>query len=130
VGVIIKPYCTCGFTTKEIFLGGGMDTFESKCIVPFYCVDCKCIYSRNIFKKTKGRSSINVNIKCNKCKSHLIMYGVISEFDSIKPKTEEIDDCIEWSPTINTTYYLKRNNLYCPICEKHELKFDELGLWD
>jgi len=130
MGVIIKPYCNCGFTTKEIYLGGGMDTFESKCIIPFYCIDCKKIYSKNIFYKIKGSYTINHNIKCTNCNSQLIMYGYIHEFDSREPQFEGIDDTIEWNPNITTTYYLNRNNLYCPICEKNELVFEELGLWD
>ncbi len=130
MGVIIKPFCYCGYTTKEIYLGGGMGNFERNCTIPFYCIDCKQIFSRNIFKKYKGEYSINTKIHCRVCSYELVMYGNISSFENDDIQSKEIDDCIEWNPNLHTSYYLNKNHHYCPNCGNEEMEFEELGIWD
>jgi len=130
MGVIVKPYCTCGYTTKEIYLGGGMENFYRNCLLPFYCIHCKEIYGRNILKKHKGEYIVDTKIHCRTCSSELVIYGILTSFDNDEIQSKEIDDCIEWNPNHYTSYYLNRNHHYCPNCGKEEIEFEELGIWD
>lgn len=121
MGYLLKPECSCGHSYKEIFMGGEMVNFETTCKVPFFCIKCKTIKIRNLFKKKQNSKNceeeneklgglddktkfyeldriipkgiLNNKFKCGKCRNDLKMYGEIVTFLSDeKLNLEEINN--------------------------------------
>ena len=105
MGTILKPECTCGYESKNISFGAGMED-ENVCQVPAL---------------QNGSSEIEMkNIRRREIYPEYIFYTENLMFESHGlVKTYDA-----WQ------YKLRAENNLCPSCKKYEMKFTYIGEFD
>lgn len=106
MGTIIKAKCQCGYESKEMFFGAGMEDFEKVSYVP----------------SLKNGSS-KIEMINHKRKDHFPEYSFYT------------DSLLSGKPTnsYNIDHFdlkLQQENNYCPVCENFNLQFLSLGCFD
>ena len=129
MGYILKGECPCGFSSKELFVGGGeMDV--NYCAIPVACPKCARLWVEN-----KGKSES----RCSKCRSTAYYLHVptnytpsdiaakigddypwdVSEMPADDPDELDLDPL----PPPDFSYR-------CPKCGELKMKLIKCGLWD
>jgi hypothetical protein len=112
MGSIIKAYCSCGYE-KSMFLGGGMESFNTYCCFPVYCEECRILFEDNLFGN---------QLQCPKCKGFKT-----TSYD--KKCSLKGDTVFEWNVR-DMSLILTDGNYVCPRCSKPALTFIDDGCWD
>lgn len=115
MGMMLMPICNCPAEFSNITVGEGFSDINTSCYIPFICYECKAIFSKKGVYKMK---------KCPKCKRKTSPLGMISASEIELPTffELEIDD--------ESVYYLEDKKYMCPNCNKDNLRFEVIGLWD
>lgn len=106
MGTIIKANCSCGYTTRNLFFGAGMEDFMDVANVPAL---------RN------GSSEIEmINLKK---KNHYPEYSFYTDgLLADKPNNSRTIDHFELQ--------LHQQNNLCPKCKNYTLNFVDIGCFD
>ena len=138
-------HCNCGYSTKRLLLGGGKANYQTTCLFPCYCADCKTLYVDNLYAE---------QLRCKECDStNAIPYDDPQLQRDPQPQTQpqhepppkkrffffrkkqeqdlrqkqEEDLRFSW----NTQAKLGRNikitegKYFCPACEEFNLQFSD-----
>jgi phage FluMu protein Com len=122
MGGMVIAKCSCGYSSEELYLGGGMINFDSNCSIPFYCDNCDVVYAANILSEY----GLKNEHKCPKCNRVAYYYGEIKD-NHIDFSEKSVFD---WLVNDNSTYFLSDSIYHCPKCKKENMKFLSLGCWD
>ncbi len=117
MGSMLKAICKCGYSST-VMMGGGMRDFTKYCGFPFYCEDCKIMFTGNAFDK---------KLKCPECGSKKV---IAYDDDRIcKKKGEEM---ASWATEdkIGRDLVLTDGRYLCPECGKFNLSFVHFGCFD
>ena len=111
MGSSVLGYCNCGYETGEILIGGGMRNHETYCGFPHYCLDCKHLFTGNIFDQS---------VSCPKCKSK----NVVSYDDRRACQYMEYS-IVDWNVKrrLGRELLLSAENNICPKCGEYALFF-------
>jgi hypothetical protein len=117
MGSIIKARCDCGFSQAELYLGGGMRTFQEECLFPVLCMKCHSLSIANLLEK---------DICCPKCDESDVKPYDLPALSDRKGKI-----IFEWNTDrIGRTLTLTEGEYLCPKCGKFSMHFYEVGNWD
>jgi hypothetical protein len=118
MGSIISAHCDCGYEIAEMFLGGGMMDFTTRCYFPHYCGERKTLFEANVFEK---------EIQCPECGKE----GAIS-YDDERICESEGKIVFSWNveDEIGRELELTDGKYICPGCGKFSLRFLNIGDWD
>lgn len=106
MGSIINAKCICGYKTKDLYFGAGMEDFKTECSVP-----------------ALQNGSAQIEMK-NYKKKHLLAEYIFYT-DSLF--TELIDS----SKTINFfNVKIHQENNLCPKCKNYTMSFIDVGCFD
>lgn len=107
MGTIVRASCCkCGFE-KEVFFGGGMSDFTTKCRVPAIETKTGKFVVKNYFKKVQ-------------------LEGDFVFYDEPRMYEGNIEDGAEKWGEVSLKF---KNNL-CPYCRTFTLNFESIGLYD
>ena len=117
MGVILQGQCECGFETENLFIGGGMLDFTSKCYIPAVCLNCNIFLVKNYNKKFS---------KCPKCRKKVVFYND----PQLQNKPKHGSPLFEWNISEDDPFILLDTEYYCPKCKKKQMRFIDMGCWD
>lgn len=119
MGSILRAECSCGFNKERLFVGGGMLGFETSCLVPAVCKGCGDFFTTNYLETENS-------LVCPRCAKKAYFYNDQSlRGVEVSPKI-----IFHWRLTKDTSLDLPDAKYYCPNCQRFELQFKEIGLWD
>jgi hypothetical protein len=119
MGSIIRAVCPCGFSTANLYLGGGMSSFLRMCAFPVRCSACHRFDVVNLYDSPA---------ECGGCHERtLIPYD-----DPILVSQPGNDEIFSWETEeeLGRTPILTDGTYLCPLCDRPELKFQRWGNWD
>jgi Zn finger protein HypA/HybF involved in hydrogenase expression len=117
MGSSVRAKCECGYD-EEFLIGGGMETFETHCLFPCHCRDCKGIVSANLLQKP---------LNCPECEGPAIMAYDHDDLRQMKGQKE----VASWNLKGLKELKLTDGAYYCPLCHSFRLSFEDAGLcWD
>lgn len=116
LGTIIEAKCKCGFTSGDIYQGGGMSNFQKIDMEPAICLKCKKFLVLDYKLKEN---------KCPYCGTIVVFYNDKSLQALADKDCTEISESIDWGEfkLPNTTYL-------CPNCGELSMQFYVKGCWD
>jgi hypothetical protein len=117
MGSIITARCDCGYG-EEMYLGGGMLDFTTRCTFPLFCANCKILFKGNLFEK---------RIVCPECKSE----GAIP-YDNDQLCHRRGQKVFDWrlEREIGRDPELTDGEYMCPKCGQFTMTFEDVGCWD
>jgi ribosomal protein L37AE/L43A len=118
MGSIVNAICECGFNKEKMYLGGGKRNHNSVCSFPFYCDQCKIIFTVNLY---------NPLTNCPDCGADSII-----SYEDKKINIGEGRKVFSWNTrlTLGRELVLTDSKYWCPSCKKYDLKFTSVGRWD
>lgn len=103
MGTILKASCTCGFKTKELYFGAGMENHLEECMVP-------CLKN--------GSTTVEMfNIKKKRVRLEYVFYN-----EEILCGNNNTSRKIQSYPID-----IFENDNLCPICGNYQLSFKSCG---
>jgi len=115
MGALLTASCDCGYSAN-LQLGGGMANFETVCLFPVYCGDCRALVEVNILES---------RINCSQCEGSNIVAYDASELMG-EPGEEEV---FSWNVR-GRSLSLSNGRYFCPECQQMRLRFEDAGCWD
>ena len=121
MGTIIKAICKCGFESKDILAGGGFSNFQTTCMAPAICLNCRKFLVKNYKEKDEN---------CPTCGKKVVFYNDPSLQIRIKEPTKA-RVIFSWRISDDGKDFRLPDTLYlCPECGEMTLTFVEGGFWD
>jgi hypothetical protein len=122
MGQILAAACSCGFTAENLYIGGGMMSYETFCGVPTLCLACDSFDVRNY---------LDSNARCA-CGGPVHFYTEES-LQEAGPDVEDGNDdqghVFSWHVD-NREIRLPDTTYRCPACGMLALQFIPTGHWD
>jgi len=138
VGSILRSYCSCGYQSDDLYVGGGMRDFGMSIQVPYSCDNCQTVDTTNLLSKTKNDPflvKLRQKLRCTKCRRVVQFIGELEQ-NSFGDHTEE-SNIFEWRLSLdseefpsNKVYSLSDESYHCPNCKNTSMKFISIGNWD
>ena len=119
MGSSLTASCECGYTTGQLMVGGGIQTFKTTYIFPAFCRDCQDLVATNLLDEQP---------KCEHCGSDRAKaYG-----DESLQGEAGSEVIVSWGHPANESGVTISNGTYlCPSCGEFQLRFEQGGIrWD
>lgn len=117
MGLILQARCKCGFTSENLFLGGGMMSFGTHCAMPALCPTCHRLEVCNVLSE---------RVRCSKCQGPVTFYTDKSLQSSMKTRRRPV---FQWNLD-DRKLVLPDVGFRCPACKKLTMRFLDSGRWD
>ena len=116
MGSITRAHCPCGYE-RQMFLGGGMQSFATPCNFPLFCVRCGILFEANLFEGPPA---------CPQCGEAAIPY------DDPRTCARRGNTVFSWNArdALGRELTLTDGEYICPQCGNTSLSFAAMGLWD
>jgi hypothetical protein len=115
MGNIIIGNCECGYSSGDIYQGGGFLTFMNEDKEPAYCKKCKLLIVLN-YKEP--------NSQCSSCGGKVKFYNDPSLKKNLNNQIKK-NNIIQWGD-----FFLPNVDYLCPECGEFKMKFFGIGFWD
>jgi len=118
MGDIVVAECDCGYQTKNLGLGGGMQDFTTYCGFPYLCLNCREVTVANF---------LDAEPSCRSCGSRSITAY------NAEPLMGERENGVVFNWYINSErgeLTLPEGTYLCPKCERKTLRFLWAGMFD
>jgi len=121
MGSALNAKCPCGFSSEELFVGGGMTNFETYCGAPALCESCRTVEVVNYLDERP---------KCPTCKGPLKFYD--DPTLRRKPRRVSSRTPLVFSWKLDKGSFKLPNTQYrCPRCGEVKMRFFDAGVeWD
>lgn len=116
MGTILEAFCECGYSSGEIWQGGGMPTFTTRDMEPAFCEKCSKVIVLNYMKEDPRCPS--------PCKGKPTFYNDPS-LQKIPDDRKPERSTIQWGE-----FFLPDVDYLCPRCHEMKMRFHEMGCWD
>lgn len=121
MGSIIKAVCKCGFESGDIFAGGGFQNFQTTCMAPAICLNCRKLLIKNYTKEHE---------KCPDCGREVTFYND-PQVQTQTNESKKTRDIFSWHTNDEREdFQLPDTQYLCPKCGKMTLTFILIGNWD